>query len=341
MERNRVSAAQVSGASIVVGSLAVGLVVLAVLLALAVPAAGAAPGDATREATREAPVLDIAHRGASGYAPEHTFPAYDLALKQGADYIEQDLQLTKDGVLVVLHDETLDRTASPTKESEPGDCTGPVATKTLEQIKTCEVGRWFNKEYPRRARGAYVGLKIPTLEGVFKRYGKGTNYYIETKSPAIYPEMEDELLRLMDKYELRDPAAENWRVLIQSFDPTSLQKIHARDASLPLIQLYTRQGSAGVRASLDAAREYAVGVGPAKDDVDAALIEAARDRCLDVHPYTVNEQSEMASLIDVGVDGMFTNFPRRLENVLGGAAARGNTGAALAANASETCRAGG
>jgi len=318
-----------------VGLLAFGLAVSAVLLTLAGAAAGAAPGDTPSDA----PVLDIAHRGASGYAPEHTFPAYDLALEQGADYIEQDLQVTSDGVLVVLHDETLDRTARPTKASEPGDCTGPVRAKTLAQIKTCEVGRWFNKEYPRRAEGAYVGLKIPTLEQVFRRYGKKTNYYIETKSPAIYPEMEDELLRLMGEYELRNPAAENWRVLIQSFDPTSLQKIHARDPSLPLIQLYTRQGSAGLQASLDAARGYAVGVGPSKDDMDAALVEAAHDRCLAVHPYTVNGQPEMESLVGLGVDGMFTNFPRRLENVLGDEAARGTAGAALAADESRSCRA--
>ena len=68
------------------------------------------PASAKKPA-EDAPVLNIGHRGASGYAPEHTIPAYDLALKMGADYIEQDLQLTRDGVLVVLHDETLDRTA--------------------------------------------------------------------------------------------------------------------------------------------------------------------------------------------------------------------------------------
>lgn len=336
MGRERTAVARFGGASIKVGLLAAGLAVLAMLLTLAVPAAGAAPGDARRDA----PVLDIGHRGASGYAPEHTIPAYDLALKQGADFIEQDLQLTSDGVLVVLHDETLDRTARPTKASEPGDCTGPVGTKTLAQIKTCDVGRWFNREYPQYADPSYGGLKIPTLERVFKRYGRDTNYYIETKSPALYPEMEDELLRLMDKYGLRKPAREDWRVLIQSFDQTSLEEIHARAPSLPLIQLYTNRGSVGVQASLDAAREYAVGIGPAKGDVDSALVEAAHDRCLEVHPYTVNETPEMKSLIGLGVDGMFTNFPRRLEDVLGGAAARGNTGAALAADASRACRAG-
>ena len=70
--------------------------------------------------------------------------AYDLALEMGADYIEQDLQMTSDGVLVVLHDQNLDRTTSGPAEN----CTGLVISKTLEQIKTCDVGSWFNEEYP-------------------------------------------------------------------------------------------------------------------------------------------------------------------------------------------------
>src|SRR4028119_1977971 len=139
------------------------------------PTAGAAPDKAStadsnvlsfpdQRSKTDSTVLNVGHRGASGYAPEHTIPAYDLALKMGADYIEQDLQLTKDGVLVVLHDETLDRTARPTAESAPGDCTGLVREKTLAQIKTCDVGSWFNEAYPQYARPEYVGLKIPTLE---------------------------------------------------------------------------------------------------------------------------------------------------------------------------------
>ncbi|MGH3090496.1 MAG: glycerophosphodiester phosphodiesterase [Rubrobacteraceae bacterium] len=279
-------------------------------------------------------VLNIGHRGASGYAPEHTIPSYDLAKKLGADYIEQDLHMTRDGVLVVLHDETLDRTARGPVEN----CSGPVRDKTLEQIKTCDVGSWFNETYPEYASPKYVGLKIPTLEEVFKRYRNSANYYIETKSPQLYPGMEEELLRLMEKYKLTKPAEDRWRVLIQSFVPASLQKIQAINPDLPLIQLYSRQGSPSIQATLDATSTYAVGIGPSKDDVDAALVEAAHARCLDVHPYTVNEKGEMRELIKTGVDGMFTNFPDRLDRVLGKDAAPGKTGAKRAAKASETCR---
>lgn len=311
------------------------VVLVGIMLAFAAGAAAAKPGPPADEV-----VLNVGHRGASGYAPEHTFAAYDLALKLGADYIEQDLQLTKDGVLVALHDETLDRTARPTAESGPGDCTGLVREKTLAQIKTCDVGSWFNEAYPQYAKEEYVGLRIPTLEEVFRKYRKSTNYYIETKTPESAPGMEEELLRLMDEYGLTKPAAQRWQVLIQSFSPASLQKTHALDPSLPLIQLFeSTETSASIQARLDATASYAVGIGPSKDDVDAALVRAAHARCLDIHPYTVNEKPEMRRLINLGVDGMFTNFPDRLDAVLGKDAVEGRKRAGtLAAQASAACR---
>lgn len=317
-------------------------VALSALVAVTMAAAillAAGPAGAKKPEPEDV-VLNVGHRGASGYAPEHTFAAYDLALRMGADYIEQDLQMTSDGVLVVLHDETLDRTARPTAESGPGDCTGLVREKTLAQIKTCDVGSWFNEAYPQYARPEYVGLKIPTLEEVFQRYRKSVNYYIETKSPEAAPGMEEELLRLMDEYGLTRPAAERWQVLIQSFSPASLQKVHALDPSLPLIQLFSgAETGETIQAKLDATAAYAVGIGPSKDDVDAALVEAAHARCLDVHPYTVNESAEMERLIAAGVDGMFTNFPDRLDAVLGKSAVDGRKHAAvLAKRANDACR---
>jgi glycerophosphoryl diester phosphodiesterase len=313
---------------------------LLMLVALVgVPTAGAAPD---KGSTTDSTVLNIGHRGASGYAPEHTFASYDLAIAMGADYIEQDLQMTKDGVLVVMHDETLDRTARPTAESEPGDCTGLVIEHTLEQIKTCEVGSWFNEAYPQYADPSYVGLEIPTLEEVFQRYGTSVNYYIETKNPEAVPCecMEEELLRLMDEYGLTKPAEKRWQVLIQSFSADSLQEIHGYNESLPLIQLYSSDETSGsIQLDLDAVSTYAVGIGPSQSDVDAALVKAAHDLCLDVHPYTLIEARDMKALLDLGVDGMFTNNPDRLEELLGKSAAHGKRGAMLAAEDYATCRA--
>ena len=310
---------------------------LALVAVLAAPTAGAAPDKASKA---ESTVLNIGHRGASGYAPEHTIPAYDLALEQGADYIEIDLQMTADGVLVAMHDDTLDRTADAPEGVPEEYCSGPVIERTLEQIKMCDVGSWFNEAYPEYASDEYVGLQIPTLEEIFQRYGKSVNYYIETKNPEAAPGMEEELLRLMEEYDLIKPAAKRWQVLIQSFSAESLLKIHALEPSLPLIQLFSdTETSESIQASLAEVSTYAVGIGPSKTDVDAALVEAAHALCLDVHPYTVNETAEMEALIAVGVDGMFTNFPDRLEELLGKSAAHGKRGAKLAAEGYAACRA--
>jgi glycerophosphoryl diester phosphodiesterase len=280
------------------------------------------------------PVLNIGHRGASGYAPEHTIASYDLALALGADYIEQDLQLTSDGVLVCMHDTTLDRTARGAAEN----CTGPVSSKTLAQIKTCDVGTWFNDANPSLARPEYVGLQIPTLEEVFARYGRRANYYIETKAPETADHMEERLLALMEQYKLRR-TARRWQVLIQSFSPASLQAIHAMDPTLPLIQLVLGFGpSPALEQSLDGIAAYAVGVGPNSAFVNAALMTAAQARCLDVHPYTVNQPNDMSTLIAAGVHGMFTNVPDVLDQVLGAGAFKAKKAVRRARKAHAKCR---
>ncbi len=301
------------------------LIVVGVVVSLAVA------GPVAAQTLADGPVLNIGHRGASGYAPEHTIEAYDLALEQGADYIEIDLQMTKDGVLVAMHDTTLNRTARA-REGEPKRfCRGPVSNKTLEQLESCEVGSWFGPEY--------TGLEIPTLEEIFEYYeDQDVNYYIETKKPEAAPGMEEELLRLMDEYGLIEPAAKNWQVLIQSFSPESLMTIHEIEPSLPLIQLYWSGSSKTIQRDLESASTYAVGIGPYKKDVNAALVDAAHELCLAVHPYTVNTVEEMESLISLGVDGMFTNFPDRLDGVLGDDALSADVAAQQAAEAYDSCR---
>lgn len=279
-------------------------------------------------------VLNIGHRGASGHAPEHTIIAYDLALEMGADFIEQDLQLTSDGVLVVLHDSDLDRTARGPAEN----CTGDVIEKTVAQIKTCDVGVWFNEAFPELARPEHVGQRIPTLEEVFQRYRHRTNYHIETKTPEDAPGMEERLLDLMNRYNLTKPAEDRFQVLIQSFSPASLQAIHALNERLPLIQLYGGGNSSEfIRSTLGAVSEYAVGIGPSFRGIEAALVEEAHARCLDLHPYTVNDAADMRALIELGVDGMFTNFPDRLDAELGRRAVRGKHAAKRAADERSDC----
>jgi glycerophosphoryl diester phosphodiesterase len=291
---------------------------------------------ASAPAAGQAVIVNIGHRGASGYAPEHTIVAYDLALELGADYIEQDLQLTSDGVLVALHDTTLDRTA----RGAAANCTGPVSEKTLAQIKTCDVGTWFNEAFPALARPEYVGLRIPTLEEIFQRYRRKVNYYIETKAPDQADMMEERLLDLLKQYRLRRPAR-RWRVLIQSFSAASLQKIHALDPDLPLIQLVVTLGSGPtLEQNLDAIAAYAVGAGPLAATVTAETVAAAHERCLALHPYTVNATSTMSSLVALGVDGLFTNNPDLFDGVLGADALRVKQAARRAKRARNRCVAG-
>jgi glycerophosphoryl diester phosphodiesterase len=285
--------------------LAVALVAATVFAACGGDDDAASPSTTTTSAPEAVgrPATVIAHRGASAYAPEHTFAAYDRALAQGADYIEQDLQLTADGELVVMHDETLDRTARGPAES----CTGLVRTKTVAQLRQCEVGSWFNAAHPDQADPEYVGQRIPTMREVIERYGRDVRYYIETKAPDAQPGMEQALLDLLaEKKLLGGPSR---RVIVQSFSPQSLRLIHQRRPDVPVVQLLVISGDPIATSVLDDAATYAVGVGPASDNADAALVTAAHERCLDVHPYTVDDPEEMATLLAAGVDGMFTDAP--------------------------------
>ncbi len=268
----------------------------------------------TAQGTAAQEPLVIAHRGASAYAPEHTFASWDRALELGADFIELDLQMTRDGELVVLHDEELDRTARGPQQ----ECTGLVRERTLRQIQRCDVGAWFNAQHPDRARDEFVGLAIPTLRQVLERYGLGTRYYIETKNPEAAPGMEEELLRLLGQHGLLTEPETN-RIIIQSFYAASLIRIRALHPGLPLVQLVPDgETSASIRQSLEQARAYATGIGPEQHDVDEPLVAAAHEVSLWVHPYTVNTAESMQRLLDLGVDGMFTDRPDLLRRVLEG-----------------------
>ena len=260
-----------------------------------------------------ADVQVIAHRGASWDAPEHTFAAWDLALAQGADWVEQDLQMTRDGQLVVLHDDSLDRTA----RGPAADCTGLVREKTRAQLANCEVGSWFNAEYPDRAQASYVGARIATLDEVLTRYAGRARFYIETKRPEDAPGMEDSLLAVLQRHRLAGRGAREGRVLVQSFSPASLRRLHALEPRLQLVQLWDDDiAPDALEALLDSVRGYAVGFGPARRLVSRRLVDAAHARGLDVHPYTVNAEPVMAFLFDLGVDGMFTDRPAALRALL-------------------------
>lgn len=249
------------------------------------------------------PPLVVAHRGASAYHPEHTFPAWDAALAMGADYLEQDLQLTADSVLVVLHDETLDRTSAP----HDSTCFGRVRDVDAERATACPAG-------PDPSH------RIPTLDSVLTRYAGRARFYIETKAPEAAPGMEEALVDLLNRHGLL-PVGTDREVIVQSFSPGSLRRVRTLAPSIPLVQLLSSgEAAAGIWRRLPEIADYAVGIGPSRSDVTPQLVEAAHRLCLEVHPYTVNEEEEMGRLLDWGVDGFFTDRPdvgRRIASAAG------------------------
>jgi glycerophosphoryl diester phosphodiesterase len=218
-------------------------------------------------------------------------------------------------MLVVLHDETLDRTASGPEE----DCSGAVSEKSLEQLGNCEVGSWFNDSHPDRASTDFEGLKLPTLKGVLRRFHDNTNFIIELKESATDPQAEMDLLNLLERFDLRKAARRGWRVFIQSFSSEALERLHDDAPHLPLLELYPQMGSRAAEDRLNDSADYAIGVGVASADVDDDFLDEAHDLCLLVNAYTVDEQSEMERLIDLEVDGIVTDVPSDLDDSLGDA----------------------
>ncbi|WP_406589558.1 glycerophosphodiester phosphodiesterase [Bacillus atrophaeus] len=246
-------------------------------------------------------ILTVAHRGASGYVPEHTILSYETAQKMKADYLELDLQMTKDGKLIVMHDEKLDRTTN-------GE--GWVKDYTLAEIKQLDAGSWFNEAYPEKAKARYVGLQVPTLDEVLDHFGKHANYYIETKSPDTYPGMEEKLIASLQKHKLIGKHKKPGQVIIQSFSKESLLKIHQLNANLPTVQLLEAEQIASMTDSeLAEMKTYAVGAGPDYKALNAENVRKIRSHGLLLHPYTVNTEPDMRRLLNLGVTGVFTNYP--------------------------------
>lgn len=227
----------------------------------------------------------VAHRGASGSAPEHTFPAYDLALEAGADALELDVHLTRDRVPVVLHDATLDRVAG-----QPDF----VADVSLEELKRLDAGAWFGARWR--------GLRIPTLAEVFRRYGTATRYYVEIKDPELYPGIERKVSGLIRTHGLTA------RATVMSFSGAGLRRVRRAGLGLPLIHLYPE----GARPHVAVDASCAHGIGLWRGDVDEATFEAARAAGIETLVYTVDSFVEVRALSALGVDHLVTDFPSRL-----------------------------
>jgi glycerophosphoryl diester phosphodiesterase len=315
-------------------ALATALTSLAPLAATSAPAA-AAPA-AVAEPSLAEPVL-IGHRGASGYRPEHTLAAYELAIEQGADYIEPDLVSTKDGVLVARHENEIGGTTDVADHPEFAD------RRTTKVIDGRAVTGWFTEDFTFRElrtlrakerlpqvrpdNTAYDGEeRIPTLDQVIKLARReGVGIYPETKHPTYFDSiglsLEEPLVAALEK---RSWADADDPVIIQSFEVTNLRELDTM-VDVPLAQLVDASGgpfdlpgttyaSMVTPAGLAAIATYADGLGAAKNLVlprDAAgrtgapssVVPDAHEAGLVVHVWTLRRENQfMATNFRIGTD---------------------------------------
>jgi glycerophosphoryl diester phosphodiesterase len=241
-------------------------------------------------------IWTIAHRGASGHAPENTMAAFRLAVELGARFIETDLQLTRDARVIAIHDLTLDRTTSGK---------GPVHSLPLDQIRTLDAGAWFGD----RGAESYLGERVPTLEEILD-FAKEHDviFYLEIKSGSAWG-IENVVVAV-----LRDHNA-SARVVILSFEPSALDSIHRLDPTMMTGFLCEHPSGDLVERTVRAGARQLVARG---DLITPAVIEKAHHAGLQVVAWTINEPEQMRRLIETGVDGIITDYPDRLLGILRG-----------------------
>lgn len=244
----------------------------------------------------------VGHRGASGYAPESTMAAYQLAVRMNVDYIELDLQMTRDGHIVIMHDETVDRTT---------DGHGAIKGMTLAKLKSLDAGSWFNSAHPEYARPEYAGERVPTLREIFQEFGEETMYLLETKSPADYPGLEEKAWSLIKEFKLQH------RVAFQSFSKKSLQKLRKRSPNVLLFQLiWYNHPSTITRSKINDIKRYANGIGANFGNVNEEYARKVKEAGLLFYPYTINYESNMDVALQWGVDGIHTDYPDRFKALI-------------------------
>jgi glycerophosphoryl diester phosphodiesterase len=234
-----------------------------------------------------------AHRGASGHAPENTLPAFQLAADMGADGVELDVQLTKDGVLVVCHDEKVDRTAN---------AKGWIKDYTFEELREMDFSY---------SNLAYEGVQIPTMEEVFDLLEPtGLTINIEMKTGIVmYPQLEEKIVELTNRKGWND------RVIYSSFNHYSVKKIKELNPEAKTGLLYA-DGPIDMPG-------YCKTVGA--DALHPALynlqfpgfVQECHDKGIDINVWTVNEEAYMKMAEQWGVHAIITNYPDKARKLLG------------------------
>lgn len=267
----------------------------------------------------------IAHRGASAYAPENTVPAFGTAIAQEATFVEIDVQRTRDGVIVCLHDLTLDRTSDvaqrlPGRARQAADDKVPrfwLEDFTYDEVRQLDAGRWFGADF--------AGTRIPTFAETIAAVRGRTGLYIELKAPERYPGIERQVLEALRTSGLDRPGADpSTPIVVQSFTAESLQRFAALGSGLPIHLLFSAR-DADLWLSADGlarVRRFSTGLSPEKSifTTHAPQLREARRGGLPLTPWTFRASqpgrghrsvtAEMAEMIEkYEVDGLITDNP--------------------------------
>lgn len=272
----------------------------------------------------------VAHRGASAYAPEHTLAAYRLAIEQGADFVEQDLAVTKDGVLICLHDASLERTTNVEARFPDRASTQAIEGRTrkawlandftLAEIKTLDAGAWFDPKF--------AGETVPTFDEAIALIRGKAGIFPELKTPEIYAgrdvRFEEMVAAALDRNGLRGPNADRTTpVILQTFGQPSARKLAQMQIGVPVVLLLGSADGFETADQISAWKGIVQGFGPAKAIVlkNPDFVKWAHAEGLSVTPYTFrssntgtfkNVTEEMAHyLYTIGVDAVFTDHPDR------------------------------
>lgn len=244
--------------------------------------------------------------------------AIKAALKSGIEYIELDVQRTKDGELVIFHDTNLLR-LTDVKSFFPDKDNYEIRNFTLAELKKLNYGAWYNVKYPERASDSYSYLSIMTLEEVLEfvdPVNTGVGLALELKSPYLYEDIEKDIVKILDEKEIYESENERPHILFLSFSPASLKRLSELRPESPRILLTKRNFVSPKRWQgwLDITEEVADGIGPKGHVSFPWYIGAAHKRGLFVFPYVVNRSWQLKVMSWFSADGYITDRPELLTN---------------------------
>ncbi|MFB9351926.1 glycerophosphodiester phosphodiesterase [Streptomyces heliomycini] len=260
------------------------------------------PLSPARAAEDSARPLVMAHRGASAYAPENTLAAVDRAAALGVDWVENDVQRTRDGELVVLHDDSLQRTTD-VEEVFPDRAPWKVKDFTAAEIARLDAGSWFGP--------AYAGARVPTLEQFVHRVERHRQkLLLEIKNPRLYPSIERQIVKVLGNEGWLDRRHVRDRLIVQSFSADSVRTVHD-------LRPAVKTGFLGTPpvADLPAYAAFTDQINPSYGSLTAGYVAAVHafkgvhGKPLEVCTWTVNDAAAARRVAGFGVDGIITNAP--------------------------------